>query len=436
MLRENLIFFGASDLAGHLRGKGFPAADLAARLAKGVGLAASNIMLSAFGPIHETPFGTEGDLVLIADPTTKVEVPFDGSAAEHFYLADIKTTEGDDWSCCPRSFLRRGTTALRSVAGLTILASFEQEFLYVGGEERPGTSYGHDAFRQQGLFGETLIAAIRRAGAIPDSFLPEYGSHQFEVTVAPKPGLRAADEAVIVREMARAVAFRLGRRVTFAPIVDIKGVGNGTHIHFSLWDGAERPVMYDPSRPHGLSRIAEHFVAGIQHHLPALTAVTAPSVASFFRLRPNRWAPTWSNVGYRDRGAALRICPVSAMAADEVSRQFNVEFRVADATACPYLALGALVHAGVDGIRRELALDPPPMTGFWEMTDDLRKAAGCRPLPQSLGEALARLAENEAARAWFGDEFLDVYLQFKRAEAHAVADLGDQQICAAYQEAY
>ena len=119
-------------------------------------------MLSAFGPIHETPFGTEGDLILLADPATKVEVPFEGSASEHFYLADIKTTEGDDWSCCPRSFLRRATTALRDVAGLTILASFEQEFVHTAGEERPGTSYGYDAFRQQGQFGEALIAAIRR----------------------------------------------------------------------------------------------------------------------------------------------------------------------------------------------------------------------------------------------------------------------------------
>src|SRR5947209_4702438 len=76
MEREAVVFFGTSDLAGHFRGKGFPAADLVARLAKGVGMTGSNIMLSAFGPIYETPFGTEGDLVLIADPTTRVEVPF------------------------------------------------------------------------------------------------------------------------------------------------------------------------------------------------------------------------------------------------------------------------------------------------------------------------------------------------------------------------
>src|SRR5690349_9228880 len=98
MLREDLVFFGTSDLAGHLRGKGFPAADLEGRLAKGIGLALSNIMLSAFGPIYATPFGTEGDVILHADPESKVEVPFEGSATEHFYLGDIRTIAGEPWS--------------------------------------------------------------------------------------------------------------------------------------------------------------------------------------------------------------------------------------------------------------------------------------------------------------------------------------------------
>jgi glutamine synthetase len=434
--REGLVFFGISDLAGHFRGKGFTAADLDARLAKGVGLTGSNIMMSAFGPIHETPFGTEGDLVMIADPTTKVEVPFERSATEHFYLSDLCSLEGEPWSCCPRNFLRRAVEALRAEAGLVLLASFEQEFVLEGTGDRPGTAYGYDAFRQQGIFGEALVAAIRRAGATPDSFLPEYAPRQFEVTVTPKPGLRPADEAVIVREMARAVAFRLGLRVVFAPLVDVNGVGNGTHIHFSLWDEAGRPVMHDPARPHGLSQIGEHFVAGIQRHLPALCAVTAPSVASYFRLRPNRWAPTWTNVGYRDRGAALRICPVFATAKEDPSRQFNVEFRVGDATASPHMALGAVVHAGVDGIRRKTTFAPPPMAGVWDMTDGERTQAGLRPLPQSLEAALAHLASTDAARAWFGGEFLDVYLQFKKAEMRAVADLAEEALVARYAAVY
>jgi glutamine synthetase len=114
--REGLVFFGISDLAGYFRGKGFPAVDLAARLVKGVGMTGSNIMMSAFGPMLDTPFGTEGDLVLIADQGTKVEVPFDDSAAEHFYLGDLYTTEGERWTCCPRGFLQSAIAVLSAAA--------------------------------------------------------------------------------------------------------------------------------------------------------------------------------------------------------------------------------------------------------------------------------------------------------------------------------
>jgi glutamine synthetase len=436
MQREGLVFFGISDLGGQFRGKGFPAADLAARLAKGVGLTGSNIMISPFGPIYDTPFGTEGDLIMMADPSTKVEVAFDGTAPEHFYIADILTTEGEPWSCCPRHFLRRGLQALREAAGLMVKSSFEQELLYTGVDPSPHTAYGHERFRNQGVFGEALMAAIRSAGATPDSFLPEYAPGQFEVTVAPAEGLRAADEAVIVREMARAVAFRLGHRVTLTPTADPSGAGSGTHVHFSLWDTAGQPATYDPARPHGLSELAEWFVAGIQHHLPALTAVTAPSAASYIRLRPNRWAPTWTNVAYRDRGAALRICPIFQGAAADAAHQYNVEFRVADASASPYMTLGALVWAGVDGIRHRRRLAPPPMSGFWDLSDEERRAAGFRLLPQSLEEAIRLLAENPAAPAWLGEPLFEAYLRFKRAEAKVVAGLSDEALCQRYREVY
>src|SRR5256885_11310752 len=103
----------------------------------------------------------------------------------------------------------------------------------------------------------------------------------------PSRGLRVADEAVIQRERAGAVAHRLGHRAIFAPILDPDGVGNGTHIHFSLRDRTDRPVLYDPARPYRLSAVGEQFAAGILHHLPSLTAITAPSAASYFRLRAN-----------------------------------------------------------------------------------------------------------------------------------------------------
>jgi glutamine synthetase len=290
--------------------------------------------------------------------------------------------------------------------------------------------------RRQGGFAEAVLAAIRQAGAVPDSFLPEYGPRQFEVTVAPADGLRAADEAVIVREMARAVAWRLGHRAVFAPMLEPQGIGNGVHIHFSLCDEAGTPVMHDPAAPYGLAERAGHFAAGVLQHMPAIAAVTAPSAASYYRLTPNRWAPTWTNLGHRDRGAALRVCPVFAPASDtDAAAQFHLEYRVCDATASPYMALGALVWAGLDGVQRALRL-PPPARGFWEMTEAERIAAGARPLPRSLAEALAALSGTEAARDWFGALFLDVYLRFKRSELRVLAGLSDEAICARYAEVY
>ena len=436
MQREPLVFVGTSDLSGLVRGKGFPAAELPLRLRKGVGLTHSNIMMSAFGPIYDTPFGTRGDLMLVPDPSTKVDVDFFDSVAERFYLGDIMTLEERPWECCPRHFLRRALAALADSdkqAGLTVLAAFEQEFVYTGVEDRPGSTYALDAYRRVGIFGEAYIGALRAAGLTPDTFLPEYGARQYEVTIDPARGVRAADEAVIQREIGRAVAHRLGHRASFAPIMSPDGIGNGTHIHFSLRDAADRPVFYDGSSPWRLTSVGEYFVAGILHHLPVLTAITAPSPVSYFRLRPNRWAPTWANIGVQDRGASLRICPIFGPPA---SHQFNVEYRVADAAASPYLALGAIVWAGVDGIRRRRPLPTPSDRDFWDMSEDEREAAGVWPLPRSLGEAIDLLAASKDARGWFGETFFDVYLRFKRAELKVIDGMTDDEICARYAEIY
>jgi glutamine synthetase len=431
--REALIFVGTCDLAGIVRGKGFPLTAQAQRLRHGVGLAPSNIMMSAFGPIYDTPYGTVGDLMLVPDPTTYVEVEFEPGDAERFYLGDILLLSGQHWQCCPRHFLRRALAALESEAGLGIVAAFEQEFVYTGVEDRPGATYALDAWRRQGSFGEHVMAAIRSAGLEPDSFLPEYGSRQYEMTIAPARGLRAADEAIIAREMARAVAHRLGHSAIFAPILDPDGIGNGTHIHFSLRDTADQPVMFEPDRPWRMGEVSEYFCAGILEHLPLLTAITAPSAASYYRLQPNRWAPTWANIGLQDRGAALRVCPIFELPAHH---NFNVEYRVGDAAASPYLALGALVWAGLDGIKRQLTLPAFSEVNFWDMSDAQRQAAGVRPLPRSLSESLNLLAASDTARGWFGDELFECYLRFKRSELMAVEGMSPADICARYAEIY
>jgi glutamine synthetase len=287
--------------------------------------------MSAFGPIQVTTFGTRGEVLLIPDPDSRVFVPFEGSTAEYFFVGDITTLEGAPWEFCPRHLLRRALDRLESETGLRLLAAFEQEFTYSGVPAYPWQPYELDALRRQGMFGEVLLAAMRQAGVIPDSFLSELGPRQFEVTSAPALGLRAADDAVITRELAQAVAFRLQHRVSFTPMPEPGGISNGTHIHWSFRDADDRPLLYDERRPWQLSVLGSQFIAGILHHLPAICAVTAPSVASYYRLRPDHWAPVRADVGALNRGTALRICPLVGSDPGHRARQFNVEFRVADA---------------------------------------------------------------------------------------------------------
>ncbi|MCX7382382.1 MAG: glutamine synthetase family protein [Alphaproteobacteria bacterium] len=419
MHRHPLIMVCTCEIAGRVRGKGFPAGDLPSRLVKGVGWVPTNTMISCFGPIYSTPFGTTDDLMLVPDPATEVNVEFgDNSANEHFFLGDIRHLDGKPWSCCPRDFLRRGLAALKAETGLDLVSAFEHEFVYTGVEDAPGAPYSLDAYRRQGIFAEALIAALRSAGTEPDSFMPEFGARQYEVVVDPATGIASADRAVVLREMTRATAHRLGHRAIFAPILAPDGVGNGVHVHFSLRDGNGRPAMYDAEGHLGLSLLGARFVAGVMHHLPALCAITAPSAVSYIRMRPNRWAPTHATLATQDRGAAMRVCPI--WPGGEPGRQFNVEYRCADAAASPYLALGAIVWAGVDGIRHHRKL--PHGEG----------AA----LPADLGTALDALEATAEAKTWFGETYLAAYLMHKRGELASLAGLDEAEQCARYAATY
>ena len=420
MTREDIILACTCEIAGLVRGKGFPVSDLASRLVSGVGWIPTNTMMSPQGPIVSSPFGARDDLILVPDPKAEVHVRFeDGGADEWFYLSDLRHLDGTPWMGCPRQALRRALAALHDDAGVTLLSAFEHEFTYDGVAEKPLAPYSLDAYRRQGVFGSTLLAAMRAAGTRPDSFLSEYAPRQFEVTCKPAAGIRAADDAVIVREMARAVASRLGHRASFTPITDVNGVGNGVHIHFSLVGGDGGPAMYDAADPLLLSAVGRRFVAGVLHHMPALCALTAPCPVSYVRLRPNRWAPVTASLGAQDREAALRICPVLRVErAGEPGRQFNVEYRPADASASPYLALAALVFAGADGIARGLEIPEP------------------RALPATLAEALNLLEATPQAADWFPGGYLDLYLRFKRDEIGLTRDLDDAARCAVYADIY
>ena len=437
MNREEMIVACTSDIAGKVRGKAFPASQFDKRLSRGIGWTPTNAQITCFDVAAESPFGSLGDLTLIPDPEARVRVEFgDDQPVEHFALGNIRHTDGRPWEYCTRSILGDALARLERVTGLTLLGAFEHEFQFKNRKSPLGDAFSLAGFRCERVFAEGLIAAMRQAGVAPDTFMKEFGTGQYEVTMGPQRGVTIADHSVITREMVHAVAHRLDRQVTFTPIRDPAGVGNGVHIHMSFLTADGTPATYDPAGRHDLSKPAGQFIAGILKYLDSIVAITAPSVVSYLRLTPHRWSAAFNNLGYRDREAAVRICPVSDLSDIDKARQFNFEFRAADAAGSPHLQLAALVHAGVQGI--EEGLEPPDTT-----QDDLSlldaetlSARGYVRLPQTLAEALDRFKANDVVKSWFAEGFADTYVKHKHGEIAFLDGKTQGEILAAYEDAY
>jgi len=432
-----LVALVACDLGGIVRGRAVLASELQEHLEAGVGWVPANLALTPLGPLAEpNPFGSTGDLRLLPDPGTHVRVGSDPEESPlELVLCDIVETDGAPWRCCPRHFLRVALTALRERAGANVKASFEHEFQLLR-EERSPLPFSLAAMRAAEPFATELMGALLEAGVEPERFFAEFASHQFEIPVAPAEGLAAADRAVVLREVVREMARRMGLRASFVPLLDPAEAGNGVHIHLSLGGEDGAPLLYDASRPGCLSELGGSFAAGVLAHAGALTALCAPSPVSAERLSPHHWSAGAACLGERNRETLLRIPPLVGIGGGEPASQLRLEYRGADAAANPYLALGAIVRAGLDGIERNLPAPPILDRDPSALSAEDAERFGVGKLPGSLEEALAALEADGAACDWLGAPLLEAYVSLKRAELAATSGLRLQESCARYAEVY
>ncbi|WGS19272.1 MULTISPECIES: glutamine synthetase family protein [unclassified Bradyrhizobium] len=436
MIAEEMVIACCTDLAGKVRGKAFPASQFEARRKRGIGWTPTNVQITCFDTIAESPFGSLGDLVLLPDEAARVRVQLDDDMpAEHFALGDIRHTDGRPWEFCTRSLLKAALERLNRVSGLALFGAFEHEFQFRNATKLIGEAYSVNGFRIERRLAETLVAAMRAAGLEPDTFMKEFGAGQYEITMGPSRGVAIADQSTIIRELVHLVASASGKEATFTPIRDPASVGNGVHIHISFLKGDE-PATWDPSGKHELSKVAGQFIAGILKYLDAIVAMTAPSVVSYLRLTPHRWSAAFNNLGFRDREASVRICPVSDLSDISKSAQFNFEFRAADATASPHLQLAAIVHAGVQGIEEELPTPDATAEDLSLLDPSALAARQLVRLPKSLPEALDRLLANQTVNRWFPAGFVDTYAKHKNGEMAFLEGKTQQEICSLYEQVY
>jgi len=426
------------DLGAIVRGRSVLASELDEHLAAGVGWVPANHSLTPLGTLAEsTPFSSVGDLLLLPDVDTRVRVeaaPGDGGALD-FVLCDIVETDGTPWRCCPRQFLREALEALASEFGISLRSSFEHEFQLLS-DAPPAAPFSLEAQRRAEPFAGHLMASLAQAGVGPERFFPEFAPHQFELPVAAAPALAGADRSVVLKEVVREVARRHGLRASFAPLLDPEWPGNGVHIHLNLLDADGRALLYDPHRPAQLSELGGRFAAGILRHARALSALTAPSPASAARLVPHRWSVGAVCLADRNREALLRIPPVVTLGGADLASQLRLEYRGADAAANPYLSLGALVRAGLEGLRQELA-PPPVLRDDPSHLDDADAARfGVGGLPGSLESSLESLDEDDAARGWMSPLLHEAYVGVKRSEVDAARGSNLGEVCRRYAQIY
>jgi glutamine synthetase len=434
---DELITFLTTDLVGITRGRSFMPEALEGYLARGCGWVPANMALTPFDLIAENnPWGSAGDLRLMPDPATRMRLEGLGATPLHSYFADITGLDGSPWDCCPRSLLKSAISALEREAGLTPVAAFEHEFQILGADWPAAPAFSLAAQRRADPFGPRLMGLLKAAGIEPEMFLPEYGKDQFEVTCRPAGALAAADRAVALRLVVQELAARQGWRASFAPKTAPDGVGNGVHIHLSFRDAGGQPATYDPARPGGLSLAAGRFAAGVVRHMPGLLALTAPSPLSYLRLVPHHWSAAFACLGLRNREAALRICPIVQRPGADPAKQANFEFRATDATANPYLALAAILFAGLQGLREGLEQPPLVNTDPSEMTEAERASLGAHRLPDSLPAALAAFRADAAVQSWLPPALRDCLVAVKEKELSLVADLTPEALCERYAAIY
>ena len=354
-----------------------------------------------------------GDMMLLPDPATLRRIPWlPGSA---LVMADLQWESGDPVVQSPRDILGRQRARLAD-RGLIAYSGTELEFIVFDDTYRdawargyrnltPSTDYNVDYDLLASGRLEPLLRDIRQsmdaAGLYCEGVKGECNFGQQEIAFRYAEVLETADQHVIYKNGAKSIAGNHGKALTFMAKFNERE-GNSCHIHLSVRDDAGVPVMAGDGE-HGFSPLMGSWIAGILATLREFTLLYAPNINSYKRFAKGSFAPTGIAWGVDNRTCALRVIGHGS--------SLRVENRVPGGDVNPYLGIAAIIAGGLYGIENDLPL-PDPLAGN-------AYTSGVDQLPTTLREAAQLFSESAIARAAFGDEMVDHYLNQARIEVEA-----------------
>jgi glutamine synthetase len=423
-----LIRFLYCDNGGIIRGKLAHIDSLATRLETGIGLTVAMQAMNMLDQLQAVEgMGPVGEIRLVPDAESFKVLPYAPNSAA--MMCDMIKLDHRPWEACPRNFLKR-MIGQAAEGGLMVQAAFENEFSLLrpdgAGNYTPidtGLCFSSVSMAAAAEVMNDIVAALETQDIPIDAYYPELGHGQHELPIRHAPALQAADNQIWFRETVRNVTDRHGLIASLAPKPLPEQAGNSSHIHWSLWDPeGETNLLYDPHDRYHLSRLGYHFVAGVLAHLPGLLALTAPSYNSYRRLQPHFWSSAYTSWGPDNREASVRIA--SGLRGMEFMT-VNLELKASDPSNNPYLALGGLIAAGLDGIARKLDPGEVSLIDPGNYSEAERTQRGIKRYPTTQAEALAALSQDETLLEALGPELSTAYLAVRRSEyeAFAAADL-------------
>ena len=348
-----------------------------------------------------------GDYVMKPDPATLRRIPWlPGTVLVMCDLLDHHT--GQDIPHSPRALLKR-QIARAEAMGLTPFMATELEFFLFEQSYDALFDAGYRDLKTLGryntdyaIFGtskeETVMRAIRNglhgAGIPVECSKGEAEAGQEEINVKYSDALNTADMHAITKNGVKEIAHSQGLAATFMAKYHHDRAGSSSHVHQSLWRDGQN-AFFDASAEQGMSDLMRHFLAGQLAHARELTYFLAPYINSYKRFVVGLFAPTKAVWSIDNRTAGFRVC-------GQGTKAVRVECRIGGADLNPYLAMAALLAAGLEGIERQMSLEPA-------IGGDLYEASDARDVPATLGEAAALMQGSAMLRAAFGDSVVDHY---------------------------
>jgi glutamine synthetase len=358
----------------------------------------------------------EADMLAVPDPATFQVLPMRGDEQVARMFCDIVTPDGAAFEGDPRGVLKRNL-AEASDLGFNFYVAPELEYFYfqdAGPEPKVLDHGGYFDLTPLDLaqeFRRKTINVLELMGIPVEHSHHEVAPSQHEIIARYTDALTMADNIMTFRLTVKEVALEHGIYATFMPKPLENHDGSGMHLHLSLFEG-DRNAFYEPGSDNGLSKVGQQFIAGLLHHASELTAVTNQWVNSYKRLVAGFEAPIYISWARNNQSALVRVPTVKKGKPSSV----RVEYRAADASCNPYLALSVLLAAGLAGIRNNYELPPEVASDINRLTSAERAAAGVDRLPATLADALDRMERSELVASALGEHVFDWFLRNKREE--------------------